>query len=112
MADNTPIHITLYGEDDQVINEYDRTFIPWGILKQAIKLNEQIDVDHMDDAAVNALASLVVEAFGNKFSVADLDTGADVTEMVTVLRTIIAKAQISLPGAANPTQPGKTRRRR
>ncbi len=108
----TPIHITLYDENSEIKAEYDRVFVPWGLLKQAVRMEAELDLDNMTEESMDALAALVAEAFGNQFSVKDLNEGADIDEMVAVLQTIINKARISMPGAvANPTRPGKARRR-
>ena len=98
------MEITLYGDDNEVKATYSRMFVPWKLLKKAIVLAKHLDKDNLTEDNVDELAGLVVEVFGNKFSVAELNDGADVGEMMTVLTTIIGKAQM---GAPNPTQPGK-----
>ena len=50
------------------------------------------------------VTGLVVEAFGNKFSIQDLKDGADIGEMMAVLNVIVNKAAVGMP---NPTIPGK-----
>jgi hypothetical protein len=105
MANTTPMNITLYDpETNEVKSTHTRLFVPWKLLKQAVKLANGLDPENMTDADMDTLAGLVVETFGNKFSIEDLNNGADVGEMVTVLNTIIAKAS---GGIANPTPPGK-----
>ena len=105
MANATPMTITLYDpETNEVKATHTRIFVPWKLLKQAVQLAKNLDPDNMTDADVDVLAGLVVETFGNKFSVDDLNNGADVSEMVAVLNTIIAKAS---GGIVNPTPPGK-----
>ena len=104
MAVPTPMQITLYGEDNEVVKTYTRSFVPWRLLKMAVRLAKELNVDELTDESVNALAGLVVETFGNQFSIEELNDGADVGEMVTVLNAIIGKAT---GGKANPTLPGK-----
>jgi len=53
---------------------------------------------------VDALAALVVEAFGGQFTVDQLNDGADIGEMLTVLNLIVSKARTGMGG--NPTPPG------
>jgi hypothetical protein len=101
----TPLTITLYDENDEIKATYSRAFVPWRILKAAVRLAKSFDVNNMSEDDVDALAALVVEAFGNRFSVEDLNNGADVTEMVAVLQMIINKARGFLP--TNPTPPGQ-----
>jgi hypothetical protein len=100
----TPISITLYGEGDEVLSTHTRMFVPWKILKAAVKLSKGMDKDAMTEEDVNTLAALVVEAFGNKFSIDDLNEHADLSDMMNVLQMIIGKAT---NGMANPTLPGK-----
>lgn len=100
----TPISITLYGEGDEVLSTHTRMFVPWKILKAAVRLSKELDVNDLTEANVDALAGLVVEAFGNKFSVDDLDKFADVSNMVAVLQMIVGKAT---NGLQNFIQPGK-----
>lgn len=100
----TPISITLYGEGDEVLSTHTRMFVPWKILKAAVRLSKELDVNDMTEADVDALAGLVVEAFGNQFSVEDLDAHADVSDMVAVLQMIVGKAT---SGLSNFIQPGK-----
>ena len=105
MANTTPMHITLYDpETNEVKKDYDRLFVPWRLLKAAVKISKSLDPENLTDEDVDALAVLVVEAFGNQFSVDDLNQGADLSEMIAVLNTIIAKAS---GGIGNPTPPGK-----
>lgn len=99
----SPITLTLYGANDEVVGEYSRTIIPWGILKRAIRLSKSMDKENPADEDMDAIAGLVVEVFGNQFTVEDLSNGADVSEMVTVLTAIMSKANAVMP--ANPTKP-------
>lgn len=101
----TPLTITIYDENDEIKATYSRAFVPWRILKAAVRLAKSFDVNNMSEDDVDALAALVVEAFGNRFSVEDLNNGADVTEIVAVLQMIINKARAFLP--TNPTPPGQ-----
>lgn len=105
MPNPTPMQITLY---DPATNEVKAThsqlFVPWKLLKAAIQISKNLDPENMTKEDADALAGLVVETFGNRFSIEDLNNGADVSEMVAVLNTIIAKAS---GGIANPPPPGR-----
>lgn len=103
MPKNTPMVITLYdSETNDVKNTFSRSFVPWKILKKAVKLSKDVDFDDMKPEDVDQIAGLVVEVFGDKFTVDDLNEGADAGEMISVLQNIIARAKgISL----NPTPP-------
>ncbi len=100
----TPMQITLYGPDDDVKAKYTRPFVPWKLLKAAVRLAKKLGgtgPNNLTEDDVDELARLVVEVFGNKFTVDELNEGADVSEMIAVLNTIIAKAS----GGLNPTPP-------
>jgi hypothetical protein len=100
----SPMRITLYDpETDEVKQEFTRMFVPWKLLKLAVRMAKSMDMENMTEEDIDTLSGLVVEVFGNRFSVADLDGGADVGEMVTVLNTIIGRARGI---GANPTPGG------
>lgn len=97
------LQITLYGENDEIKDTYTRSFVPWKLLKQAVRVSKSVDQNDLKEDDLDLLASLVVEVFGNKFSVEELNEGADVEAMVAVLNTILTKARLAMP--ANPTLP-------
>lgn len=93
--------ITLYDpETNDVIKEYSRTFVPWKLLKRAVKLSKSIgsfDSGDLSEDMIDELAALVVDTFGSQFSVDQLSNGADIGEMMTVLTGIMASAQGTVP---------------
>lgn len=94
----TPMKIMLYDpETDEVKAEYTRSFVPWRLLKAAIRLQTELDPQNMNEADVDRLAALVVDVFGDKFTVEELDNGADITDMLAVLQMVTAKARAALP---------------
>jgi len=95
--------ITLYDpENNEEKETFVRTFVPWKLLKKAASLQNSIDFDNIKADDLDQIATLVVETFGGRFTVEDLDEGADVGEMISVLQNIIARANgIGL----NPTPP-------
>lgn len=102
---STPMQITLYDpETNEAKATFTRLFVPWKLLKAAVKLAQTLNAENLSDEDVDALAGLVVEVFGNKFSIEELNECSDITEMTAVLNMIIAKAS---GGLANPTLPGK-----
>lgn len=102
MQKNTPMTIVLYGENDEEKARFTRSFVPWKMLKKAIKINKDLNPDEMTEADINAVASLVVEVFGDQFTIEDLDNGADISNMLAVLQEIIARASGT---SLNPTPP-------
>lgn len=100
----TPLKITLYDENSEPVHTYTRSFVPWKLLKAATKLAKGLDPRDLSEGDVDALAALVVEAFGGQFTVDQLNDGADIGEMLTVLNLIVSKARTGMGG--NPTPPG------
>lgn len=102
MASPTPMVIRLYDEENEY-EEFTRLFVPWKLLKIAVRLTKELtlDPDNISEEDADALASLVVEVFGNQFSIDDLNEKADIADMISVLKTIVSKAS-----GSNPTLPG------
>ncbi len=102
MPKNTPMVITMYGEDNEVVATYNRSFVPWKMLKKAVKLSKEVDFEQLKAEDIDQVAGLVVEVFGDQFTIEDLDNGADVSEMLVVIQNIVSRANgIQL----NPTPP-------
>lgn len=108
----TPIKLTLYNRaDGEAEKEYTCKYIPWGVLKKAVALTKTIDAQNASEDDLEAIADLVVMAFGDQFTVDDLDAGADIGEMLAVLQAIVARASSLV--TTNPTiLPSGTKRRK
>jgi hypothetical protein len=102
MAVPTPMVIRLYDVENEY-EEFTRLFVPWKLLKVAVRLSKELtlDPDNISEEDADALASLVVEVFGNQFTIEDLNEKADISDMISVLQTIVSKAT-----GSNPTLPG------
>jgi len=114
-----PIQITLYDpETQEAEHEYKQNVITFAMLAGAVQLQEALsDIPekkrrwwwqkpiNKEQAQINALLALVVEFFGNQFTVKELREGADVGEVMAVLTAIIARAGTIV--SANPTNPPK-----
>lgn len=96
----TPVQLTLYNADDEPIKELSRLVIPWGILKRSVRLAKNVDPNHLGEEDIDAITALVKEVFGDNVTMKELEDGADVGDMLSVLQMIVAKA-----GGAMPTQP-------
>ena len=102
MLKNAPMVVHLYGEDNEVLKTFTRSFVPWKMLKKAVKLSKEVNFEDLKAEDVDQIAGLVVEVFSDQFSLEDLDNGADVGEMLAVIENIVARAHgVSL----NPTPP-------
>ena len=101
MPISTPLKITIYDpETNEVRKEYSRSFIPWRILKKAIQISKtlaKMDQTEITEADVDAIAGLVVDVFVDQFTVAELNDGADLSEMMVVLQAIISRAEGMVP---------------
>ncbi len=95
---NTPILLTLYDENNEAIEEYQRTVVPWGMLKRALKFQSFGDGD-MTGEAFDELAGFVCELFGGKFTVQQLNDGADIAEVFAVINAVITRAQAFFPNS-------------
>ena len=95
------LKIVIYGNDNEVVKTFTRTFVPWKLLKRAIRLmntfGNDFDPDNMKEGDIDELAALVVDTFGGQFTIDQLNDGADVGEMMTVLTGIMASAAGSVP---------------
>ena len=100
----TPMTIHLYDAEDNQ-REFNRAFVPWKLLKMALRLGKQFygkGINELTEEDLDALAGLIVEAFGNQFSISDLDEQGDVTEMMAVFQNITARAQGANPNGIPP----------
>lgn len=90
---NQPIKLTLYDpQTDEVKSEYTRMFVPWKILKASVRLTKGMNKEEPTEEDLDQMAALIVEVFGNKFTVNELNEGADVGEMMSVLKAVISHA--------------------
>ena len=99
----TPMVIRLYDPKGE-FQEFTQMIVPWGLLKMAVKISTNLDPEHITESDIDAMAGLVCAVFGNRFSIEDLNNGAEISEMMTVINTIVAKANTGIKG--NPTLPG------
>jgi hypothetical protein len=93
----TPIVLTLYDpETDEVKATYRRSFVPWKLLKEAVAITRQLNPQKGGESEISSetldqVAGLIVAVYGNQFTLEDLENGADVTEMISVINQVIAK---------------------
>ncbi len=105
----TPIKLTLYEpESGEELKTYTAAFIPWRLLKKAAGLQD-IDQSHLTEADIDNIATVVIETFGGKFTLDELNAGAEVGEMMSVITAITTQAS---GGSLNPTPPARKRRQK
>ncbi len=112
-----PIRLTLYDPETQEIkSEYKRNVITFAMWLASIQLQEAFEdipekkrrwwwQPHIspETAQINALLELVTHFFGNQFTVEELREGADISEVMTIIRAVIGRG--GLIASANPTGP-------
>lgn len=104
----SPIVLHLYNPETQ---EEEKTcsavFIPWKILKRAIRINKALGkkpVEDYEESDIDEISSLVVAIFGNGLTTDMLDEQSDINEMMAVVQSIVGRAR----GIMDPTLPSKT----
>ncbi len=108
----TPIELTLYDEDDAPIQTYSRARIPVSFAERAMEWSSSLSDDEMGKDQLKALYQIIVDFFGEKFSIDNLKNGADLSELIAVVIAISARVAEIMPASENPTLPGTTRRKR
>lgn len=98
------IVLKLYdNETSEVTAEYRQTFMPFGLLKTAMKLMErlqgkqaeQIQMQDLDEGFFDDLGDFVVDLFGRRFSKDELANHTDAGEVITVLVEAVNKIKNS-----------------
>ena len=98
-----PIILSLYNsETGEVKTMFSQLFVPWKLLKKAVKLKD-IDQANIKEEDLDSIGALVVETFGGRFTLDELNDGCDIGEMMTVITAIVTRAT---GGSTNPTPPG------
>jgi 3-methyladenine DNA glycosylase Tag len=99
------IELVLYNEDGEPKTTCRQSFVPFRLLKEAVKIQSYLenlqDPKNLSQETIDNLGDFVVAFFGNKFSREELMDGAELSDVVTVIKQIVAK----LNGDENPTPP-------
>jgi hypothetical protein len=109
----SPIKLTIYNDNNEVVREFEKSIVPWGILKRALKFK---DIDASTPEGFDQLARFVCEFYGggqeaNKsgligriFKKQDqgltlemIEKGADASEVMTVINAIVNRAAAYFP---------------
>ena len=118
------IEITLYDANDEPKETYRREVIPWGLLKKAARLAGSMDESPerprkwyqfwmsgengktTEERQMEAISRFVVELFGSRFTVKELEEGADFGEIMSIFRNVMTRANQAI--TANPITPRQT----
>jgi hypothetical protein len=102
-----PLVLNLYDEDSEITKTCSRSFVPWKMLKKAVKLYKLLGkkgIDEYEETDIDALTSYIIEVFpGQDLTVEILDEQAAIPEMMNVIKTIMSNAR----GVMDPTLPSK-----
>lgn len=105
----TAIVLNLYDKETNEIKEtFTQVFVPWKLLKMGIRLNKKIGnkpVAELEEADIDELTNYIKAIFPDRLTVEQLDEHADVSEMMTVMQSVIGKAK----GVMDPTLPPKAK---
>ena len=102
---NKPIKLDLYDSNDEVSKTLTKGFIPWKMLKEAAKLGT-LKEGEINEEKVDEITDFVVRLFGaEKVTRAEIEEGASIQDMVSVLTEIISVANGTIQ--TNPPLPGK-----
>jgi len=81
-----PICLDFYDENNEIIAQHKCYIVKWKTLKKAIQLSK---FKEDDEGFVDAVSNLVCELYGNKFTLEELENGADKDQVMTVLQEIL-----------------------
>lgn len=100
----TPMVIHLYGNDGELEKTVTQTFVPWKMLKTALKVAEKFDKDNPTEEDIDSIKTLVIATFKDRITAEEIEEKTDLGEIIAVLTQIVATARgVDL----NPTPPGK-----
>lgn len=102
----SPIVLHLYDPETQEKTDksYTLTFVPWKMLKKAIRLNKSIGAktpETFEESDIDEISNFVISVFGDGLTPEILDEQSDITEMMSVIRAIVSRAR----GNMDPTLP-------
>jgi len=103
----TPIVFTLYGDNDEVKGEYSRARVPVVFAERAIELSKELAGEGTGQEQLQALYQIVVDFYGDKFTIEELRNGADLGELIAVIQAIANRAVELMPNLPNSKPPGQ-----
>ena len=102
-----PLVLNLYDENNELVKTCTRTFVPWKMLKKAVRLHKQIGkkgIENFEEEDMDSLTSYIMDVFpGQGLTIEILDEQSDIFEMMSVIKTVMNNAR----GIMDPTLPSK-----
>ena len=108
----TPIQLTLYDENDEPIQTYSRARIPVSFAERAMEWSSSLSNDDLSQNQLTAMYQIIVDFYGEKFSIDQLREGADLSELMAVVIGISQRVSEIMPATVNPTPPATSRRKK
>ena len=102
LKDSKLMTLNIYNEDNEVEKTLKRGFIPWKIMKRAVRLmraNNGMSDGGMTEEAIDEITRLVMDVFDGKVTVEELENGATAEEMITLIHDVVKKLEVK----SNPT---------
>ena len=93
MATGAPIELTFYDDQYEPIKTFSKGFVPTGILEAALDL-QGIDQKNLTRDDVQKIYAVVIEFYGNQFSVDELKNQTDLSECLNVIMAIIGRVEM------------------
>lgn len=89
-----PVEITLYDENDEQVATFSKSVVRWGMMKQAIKLAKVLESEkeELSESTFDALSAFVCRLFDDKFTPEALESGADISEIMSAFRSVVNRA--------------------
>ncbi|MCL2695443.1 MAG: hypothetical protein FWE69_03850 [Clostridiales bacterium] len=88
-----PICLTLYDENDETVRDLQKSVVCWGMMKQALAVGKIIQ-QHGEDSpeTVDAITAFVCRFYDDKVTIAELDRGAELREVMAVYHAVMRRA--------------------
>lgn len=95
-----PVELTIYDSENEPVKKLSRLIVPWGVLKKAVRLAKSIaqNPDDLGEYDLDQLTDLIIQVFGEeKITREELETGADIGDMIATIQAIVGRGQGLLP---------------
>ncbi len=109
----SPIELTLYDpETSEELKTLKTIYVPWGLLKKASAFIDGLDESKLTNADIDNMSLIVCACYNEKVTPEELEKGADIGEMMTVIKAIIGRVDFQDGGRGVPQSKNPLRRAR
>lgn len=88
----SPIELSFYDDQNEVIKTYSLSVVRWGVLKKAVKLSEAIQQGGMSEDDFDQVSAFVCFLFGDQFTPEELEAHAEIGEIMSCFRQVVSRA--------------------